>query len=725
MIDELFKAAVAIEAAGISAKDWHPKFKTLPKATEKAPCIRIWLDDSGHISAIELMDADLVGKLRKYEPDNGKSFPGFNVLPLHRICKADKWTAKEAPKALGIAMTKGDFLWDEYLKKEDAEDFWTRTRKVLEQTKKQVEVLRKTLEKSLFSDETLSKLVDLFVALDINQFQKEFFEKVSEQVRFGALPQIAMVYFVDQETKLKEDEDSRMQLPKISVFLDVKTYTRYPVAHEITIERFNDLLLNAHISEDFFAADSEIQAKQTRSSVTDDGLSEPCIESVDDPVKDAYGKNVEGSENPKMAQVSVPLLGGVFLRSQAKEIPSQSRYALCEGATFTLGNETRASVKRALEWLASSERNGKTYGIAGDKELIFAYPAILPQDSCPELSLLLGAQSDDDRKFEDIAEVVIGQLKGVVGAIDNGGAIEIFSLRKMDKARTKVVYYHNTTITSLAFASLTWGLGFKNIPPLDIRNWGKGKNDKGKSFAVPVEPQTLFPVRLHRILNTVWTLSRDEVKQSKVKLFDPSTGLRILLDTPQTAQITYVTERFIAHAQTYFIALCRAKGRNEVSGLPDLDAYPGILGLLLYKLGITKENYMNESAFLLGRFLRVADEIHRLYCEVIRKKEIPPELCGSSMLTATLENPTQAIAQLCMRSAPYLKWARAYHGAEKSGLVHYWMHQWAPIADNLHEATWPARPSPEERAQIFLGYLSSFQKSEDNSTATENEGIQQ
>ncbi len=137
---------------------------------------------------------------------------------------------------------------------------------------------------------------------------------------------------------------------------------------------------------------------------------------------------------------------------------------------------------------------------------------------------------------------------------------------------------------------------------------------------------------------------------------------------------------------------------------------------------------MNESAFMLGRFLRVADEIHRLYCEVVRKKEIPPELCGSSMLAATLENPTQALAQLGMRSAPYLKWARAYHNDEKGGLVHYWLHQFAPIADALHETNWPARPSPEERAQIFLGYLSSFPKSETSKTSTaitENEGTQQ
>ena len=195
---------------------------------------------------------------------------------------------------------------------------------------------------------------------------------------------------------------------------------------------------------------------------------------------------------------------------------------------------------------------------------------------------------------------------------------------------------------------------------------------------------------------------------------------RLLLDSPKGASAAHVAERFLNHAQAYFVALCRAKGRNEVAKLPDKNLYPGILGLLLYKLGKDKETYMNESAYQLGRFLRVADEIHRLYCEVVRKKDLPPELCGSSLLTSMLEAPARTLDQLAMRSTPYVKWARAFHDPDKVGLVHDWMHQWAQIADTLHEIKWPSRPTPEERAQVFLGYLSSFQKSESSQTESKN-----
>lgn len=135
---------------------------------------------------------------------------------------------------------------------------------------------------------------------------------------------------------------------------------------------------------------------------------------------------------------------------------------------------------------------------------------------------------------------------------------------------------------------------------------------------------------------------------------------------------------------------------------------------------------MNETAFLLGRFLRVADEIHRLYCGVVRPNDELPELCGSSLLGPMLESPLRTFNQLATRVLPYLKWVKKFHGEEKSGLAHYWMRQWTTIADALHGTSWPVRPSPEERAQIFLGYLSSFPKLEKTETSNEpttSEGI--
>ncbi len=691
MIDELVKAANAIDAAGIKAPDWHPKFKTLPKVTAKVPCVRIWLKSDGRIDDIESMPPENVANLRKYEPDAGKSLPGFNVYPLYRIVK-DKEEAKKAAKDLAASMKKDDFSWEGHLA--CGEDFWDRTRSVLDQLKKRVlPGLKVICEKRLHPDETLSKFFNTFDKLDIKQFKNDYEEKAKAKVKNGNLPQSLVCYFVDEKKKEKEDADSNVPIPKISVFLDVRDYKDYPLAHERTMARLNELLLNTPRSESF----------KVLSCRNDSG--------------DAYGLDTD-DVNDKFAQVTLPILGVVTLRSQVTAVPAQARYGLCESQTFLVGSESRKRTKRALDWLASSERAGTTNGQAGDGEMLFAYPAKLPKDSIPQLTLMLGAQRDDvlaEQKFEKLTQSVIEQLKGT-GENAKSNELEIFSLRKMDKARTKVVYYRNITVETLEAASRAWHAGFLNIPELNIREWSEARNEKGRPFTVLVEPQTLYPLKLHSILNTVWTLDKDGAKQSKVKIFEPSIGLSVLLDSPDTSMLAYVAERFLRHAQTYFVALCRAKGRNEIANLPAKNAYPGLLGLLLYKLGKVKETYMNESAYQLGRFLRVADEIHRLYCEIVRKKDIPPELCGSSLLTSMLEAPARTLDQLALRSSPYVKWARAFHDHEKAGLVHYWMRQWSQIADSLHKIEWPSRPTSEERAQVFLGYLSSFQKSETTST---------
>ncbi|MCL2791106.1 MAG: hypothetical protein FWD79_10740 [Desulfobulbus sp.] len=701
MIDELVKAADAMRNADISAKDWHPKLKTLPKVTAKAPCIRIWLTGDGHIHDLELISSELAVQLRKYEPDLGRSLPGFNVRPLYRLVKTDD-DIKKASKGKAGEKLKAEWT-KEFLNTSADErandDFWEKTRDGLRRCFGRVrEDLEKYCNGRLREEETIHKFFEIARKMDVEQFQEEYSIKLQDKIVGGTLPVVLMCYFVTAEKKQKEDSDSREPVPKFSVFLDIKDYKKYPVAHPKTIERLNILLSGGETGQ---------------------------VSNFGDGDTDAYGMDT-AALNEKFPEVTLPLLGGVKLRSQVKVVPAQSRYGFCEAQTFHVGAESRKRTKRALEWLKAPERDGETYGIAGDKELLFAYPSVLPNKKI-SLTKMFGAQQDDSYQKEDsfkrLAASVIEQLKGL-GTENAKAELEIFSLRKMDKARTKVVYYRNVTVASLEQASTAWHRGCQNIPLLAVRD----KNEKtGKSY--PVEEQTVFPVKLYRYLNATWKHNgqRADTGKSKVKIFTPTDGLRLLLDRPNNALAAHMLSHFMQHAQGYFLTLCRGTGKNESTSLPDKEYYPGILGLLLFNLGNKKEDFMKESAFLLGRCLRIADEIHRLYCEVERKKkdgkpDIPPELCGSSLLVGMTEFPTMALDQLRIRSMPYIKWAQGGRDKEdKGGLVHYWMKHWSAIADQLHVLEWPKRLTPEERAQVFLGYLASFPKSE-KSTTTDQTG---
>ena len=711
MIDELIKVAEAMDKAYVVALDWHPKLKVLPKVTKKAPCVRIRLTGNGHIQDVELLGEGQVALLRKYEPDLGRSLPGFNVRPLYRLVRSTD-ECKKAPKEIEVALSKGNFVWEPFMQQED--DFWAKTRDGLERCFGTVrEELERFCANRLNGGETLQLFFDAVSRINVPRFQTEYRDALQRKIEAGELPPFLMWYFVTAEKKNKEDSDSRVPVPKFSAFLDIVDYPEYPVAHANTIARLNALLLD---------------------SVATLGNSENPLSANG---KDAYDLDA-WQKSDKFPSVALPFLGGVILRSQAKTIPAQNRYHQCESSTFPVGAETRKRVKAALEWLTKKEHDGDTYGIAGDRELLFAYPRILPKDKIP-FAKMFGAQPDEGlktEKFERLAKSVIEQLKGL-GRPTEEAELEIFSLRKMDKARTKVVYYRNATVVSLEVASDDWHKGCQNIPSLDVKDWSEKKDEKtGKSHPILSEGETVFPVKLHLYLNTVW--KRNGEQAGKVRIFEPADGLRLLLEEPCSASAVHMMERLMQHAQGYFLLLCHSTGKQEIANLPDKVYYPGILGLLLLKSGKQKETFMKESAFLLGRFLRIADEIHRLYCEVVRKKELPPELCGSSMLVSMMESPGLTLDQLAMRSAPYVKWAGSYryqqeekkNENEKKNIraVRFWWRHWSEITDQLCAMQWPKRLRPEERAQVFLGFLASFPKKEklnnsnDDTERTSNQG---
>ena len=90
MLNELYHLSIALERAGIAPSDWHKDLKPLPNASERKPCYRTLINPDGSISGIETMKKELVACLRKWEPSNGNSFPGFNIQPLYRLADEDK-----------------------------------------------------------------------------------------------------------------------------------------------------------------------------------------------------------------------------------------------------------------------------------------------------------------------------------------------------------------------------------------------------------------------------------------------------------------------------------------------------------------------------------------------------------------------------------------------------------------------------------------------------------
>ena len=119
---------------------------------------------------------------------------------------------------------------------------------------------------------------------------------------------------------------------------------------------------------------------------------------------------------------------------------------------------------------------------------------------------------------------------------------------------------------------------------------------------------------------------------------------------------------------------------------------------------------MKTPAFLVGRMLSLADQLHLQYCQQVRKGEIPPQLVGNSLMPTALNTPVQALSILADRIRPYWAWAQTVNKGEKVGLAKYLLAQLSGVSTQLAECDLPTRTNDADRAVMLLGYLSRPEK---------------
>ncbi|MCF8053805.1 MAG: hypothetical protein K9K75_01065 [Deltaproteobacteria bacterium] len=684
MLNELHHLSTVIKDTGIKTYDWHGSLKPLRNASLKKPCFKILLGSDCTITGIEPMKLKLVTCLRKWEPSNGNSFPGFNIQPLYRITDENKreflkkW--HEGKTAIDMALIK-DWINDEQAKNWD-DKFSKKMDKCLGSIPKELNqkcsgipskfgALKNVCERAIqLGDSGPEKIFQTCSSHLLSSLENGSFDRSLLQVLFH------------EGSPTKKPEDDR---GAVSVFLDIPDWDDYPVAHEKTIQYINECL---------------IAPTTTSKGKTSEGL------------LDAFGDDCSGYED-KLPEVKLPVLGAVKLRAMNSESPCQYRYGTIDAESFCVGDASRKLAKRSLEWLADASREGETWGRAGGQELVFAYPTYLPQAPL-KLVACLGARKADDNqaRFENYASDVITCLTGTNKPLKEI-QLRVFSIRKMDKARTKVVFYRNYSAQRLADAAREWQTGCANIPAIQVKTWGEQKGQ-----VLSAEPATPFPLQIAECLNQVWKL--DGTSSGDVQSIQMSAGIELLLDESATRRLVpHMLNLTIQNGKGLFCSLGNSQHRGERLKLNGYNKQkqlmPPILGLLLWKLGIGKEHYMVNPPYLVGKMLKLADELHALYCNEVRRGSLPPQLLGNALMVATLASPTQALAQLALRIAPYLGWART-NSTDSAGLSRYFLKEFGHAEILLRDKPLPSRFDDAARAQLLLGYISGNYQSEKQTT---------
>ena len=682
MLNELRELSRSLMISGVEFTDWHPNFKKCPK---RGMVCFIYLNESGDIEDITFPEPDFdITTIRKWEKANGCSFPAFNVPSLY---KTQNDEASNEVNQLKKELQKGRAVASENLNsiKEKSLSNWNSktyssiniclTRAITEIEKQLGDIPTEYLSiVELFQRAKKLKAEVLYQQLN-NQLVDKFNQKNSTNI-------IEMLFQTGNTEK------------KFQIVFDILDWTKtgsdFPPNNPNIQKWMNDRMIH-------FSSKNRISGS---------------IE------KDAFNGRSDGWEE-KLPSVRMPILGNVILRAMSSESPCQYRYGMVNAKSFPIGSNFRQEMKGSLEWLSEETRKGKTWidltKKADNASILFAYPTQKPETE-PELAGLIGGIDDttedpDGISFSAIASRVTQTLRGIsTGGSDNEVRIFVLTKRPGD-ARTKIVVSKSYTSEHTIKSAENWQAGCRNIPNIKIRQFEN-------NMLIWRECLVPFPSEVIWCLNTAWM--RQGTYPGRVHGFLISDALKLLLD--ENHEVLRLSHRAIDAIARNCATLILAIGQENTFGKvfkitkkyeKQALLLPSILGLLLYKNGIEKGGFMNSPAYLVGRFLSIADDLHLNYCQHVRKGSIPPQLVGNALMPTALETPEKALSMLSQRILPYQAWAKTLSGEkEYVGLVKFFLKQIGEVSNQLKEVGLSPTCSDTDKAQMLLGYLARSEKSE-------------
>lgn len=704
MLNELYDLSLSLEKAGILPTEWHPDLKELPKVSKAKPCFKVYLAQDGAITEIEsIEDSAQIENLRKWQSGgNGYSFPCFNVRPLF---KAYAGSGAEAPEKKKFddwlkGLKKAQVLSDDAA---SILECYTNNSNTLwvDKHNERVATCLDSIPSKL--NEILGEPPDEYRAM------AALIERCRKTTADNFFKQLAVLL----EDRIRKNPSA---CDKYAGFL----------LHCGTNPPNNDIQLILELSDGLSAfplpaANSKIHRWLNQQLLTNksDELSDGAASSKH---ADAFGFTSEDWKS-KLAEVNVPILGGVKLRAMNPESPCQTRYRRVDATSFVVGKEVRKRVKGALEWLTDDERRGKTWGNVSftrdDKEILLVYPSELPKAPIAAVAMFGGEATNaatQSARFVDYAEDVARTLHTISRPLKEV-EMRVFALRKMDKARTQISCNRQYSAERLIDAATEWQTSCGNVPAIEIRQWGKEKGAKPEwqSLEVP------FPLEVIWCLNTPWPKAADDAKK-RVREFSSSDGIGLLLD--EGVRLKPLLERAlhaaILNGGNLLMAMAHTQhhgGVHKVNGKYDKQKLllPAILGLLLAKLEWKKGDYMKTAPYLIGRMLSLADQIHYHYCQHVRKGSVPAQLTGNALMTTALEEPEKALALYAQRILPYQAWAKTTSG-DGAGLAKYFLSELGKVCSEVALVDVPCRCADIDKAQMLLGYLAKTEKSDSTNT---------
>ncbi len=669
MLNELSQLARSLAAKGLSVDSWDSRIKPF----KKGPAYVARLDANGKVARVEWLDEKTVVGLRRIAPQNEKSFPGFNLN--HPIFQVDiEWFAE------------ADRLWERMIASIDTRPVaGTKSdRRAIEGNLRYPEnELAQELAKDDADLRPTCALIERIGGLSPEAFLSELGRAAIRSVAAGELDRDAATTLLFG--KLNKTKGV-VEPAKVTLILDVDDASKLGgrVASIESARAWNRALLSH--------------------KETGEGTKILC--------------SLSGSEDlfigEKMPQPNLPGLGLTYLMSMNKATPCQTRYGMTSTAVYPIGRQSGQRLSDALQFITNGEREGKTFSkvpnaSSDSSDLLVAYLEADPESSLTVVDIFADLMAGPEGAAALYEQRTSNLLRALRGATTHKRdvAIRIFALSKLDPGRSQVLFSARYSLDELEAGLDEWFRGMKNLP--EVRIYFPAAKGQKAELRSPVSPS---PIQVLRSFKSVWI--RGGTESSPVPGVDLAQIYGLMLErdrglaAPLLNRLLHIGEPL----------LCGLGGlRGDPKAVPERGRQEGlivlpILGLLLLKLGHTKENYMDSREFLLGQFLQLADRLHKFYCEEVRKGALPPQLAGNAALGGALQNPERGFEIASQRIRVYIAWADTYTG-DKAGIARWLRRQIGDVCRRLAEQEGLlVRIDDTGRAKLFLGYLGDLNNKE-------------
>ncbi|MGA2401852.1 MAG: hypothetical protein ABSG91_09105 [Syntrophobacteraceae bacterium] len=450
---------------------------------------------------------------------------------------------------------------------------------------------------------------------------------------------------------------------------------------------------------------------------------------------DAYGFDAVGA-NEVFSPVNVGGLGPTVPFASNDQIPCLKRYGLEGSLLFPAGKDTREMAAKGMAYILDPVREGVTWkgitkyesGKGKRNTVVFAYCTELKDANAVQF---FGREDDDVNeniyRNEAATKLALDPFDGIAGQ-QPGAKILVNVLAAVDKGNTKLLASRHYKVSDLSDGVSRWQGACANIPNLDLPRFTvKAKKDAEKEIhitgAIP-----LYPLEAVKLLNSEWQQNGKMLTPSKRFgsyealdfLFERDktiiqrieAGLNILVEKSFRALLSAKLKAHHDHSAT--------KIRGKFKDSLWLHRVPTLYGLLLYKQGIRKEDYVKDDVFYLGRYFAVADAIYIQYHRDVRAGNIPLSLLGNDHMALALQNPMEAFVALSRRLAhPYISWAKRVGTDKEPGrIAKKCLKKIADLTEELSKTQLPTDIDDADRAKLLMGYLSYGAKSD---RATDND----